>query len=98
VALARQFFAQPPARELRDVIDALRARGVQVAETGYWRAYKLTFLAREEVKVASTDFVRIDEYQHLANAAGRRLVSIREQPCPGGHVVGEYYLCQADAP
>jgi hypothetical protein len=97
-ALAMRFFGEPPAHELRDVIDALRRRDVRVAEAGYWRAYKLTFLAREEVKIAATDFARIDEYQQLANAAGPSLVSIREHPCPGGQVVGAYYLCEADGP
>lgn len=95
VALARDYVAHGRSTELQHVIDRLRARGVRIAEAGYWRAYKLSFLAREDPKVASTDFVRIDEYQHLANEAGRALVSIREQPCAGGEAVGQYYLCPA---
>ena len=59
----------------------------------YWRAYKLTFLSGERVKVASNDFVRIDEYQNLAAAEGDRLIGIREQPCPGGERIAGWYLC-----
>jgi hypothetical protein len=77
----------------RTLADALVARGVHTAEAGYWRAYKLTFLSGERVKVASNDFVRIDEYQNLAAAEGERLIGIREEPCPGGERLAGWYLC-----
>lgn len=77
----------------RALADTLSARRIAVAEAGYWRAYKLTFLSGERVKVASNDFVRIDEYQNLAAAAGDRLVGIREEPCPGGERIGGWFLC-----
>jgi hypothetical protein len=77
-----------------DLVSALGARGVSVAEAPYWRAYKLTFLMKERVKVASTDVVRIAEYQRLASAAGADLVRVQEEPCAGGTQVGAWYLCQ----
>jgi hypothetical protein len=77
----------------RALADALVARGIHSAEAGYWRAYKLTFLSGERLKVASNDFVRIDEYQNLAAAQGDRLIGIREEPCPGGERVAGWYLC-----
>ena len=82
---------------MRDIVSALErnaARGVPVAEAPYWRAYKLTFLTGERVKVASTDVVRIAEYQRLASAAGADLVRVQEEPCAGGTQVGSWYLCQ----
>lgn len=80
--------------ETRDLANALEARGVHIAESGYWRAYKISFLTRERVKVASTDVVRIDEYQRLARDAGSRLVAINDAPCPGGEHVSLWYLCR----
>ena len=78
----------------RALADALVARGVHTAEAGYWRAYKLTFLSGERVKIASNDFIRIDEYQNLAAAEGDRLIGIREEPCPRGEKIAGWYLCQ----
>ncbi len=81
--------------ETRDLANALEARNIHIAESGYWRAYKLSFLTRERVKVASTDVVRIDEYQRLAREAGSGLVAIDEAPCPGGERVSLWYLCRS---
>jgi hypothetical protein len=80
--------------QMRVLADGLLARGIHVASAGYWRAYKLTFLTDEQVKVASTDVVRIEEYQQLAAREGDRLVRIEEAPCPGGESVGVFFLCR----
>jgi hypothetical protein len=80
--------------DLRPIADALVARNVQVAEATYWRAYKITFVARERVKVASSDYVRIDEYQRLANEQKDGVLRIEEQPCPSGEPVGGWFLCR----
>jgi len=80
---------------LRELADTLVARHVRTAEAVYWRAYKLTFLTGERVKVASNDFVRIEEYQDLAAAEGDRLISIREEACAGGERVADWFLCPA---
>ncbi len=74
--------------DIRALADGLVARNIRVAEAGYWRAYKVTFLARERVKVATTAVVRIEEYQRLARAAGDDLIHIQETPCHGGEAVG----------
>jgi hypothetical protein len=78
---------------IRQLADALEARGLHVAEAGYWRAYKLTFLTGERVKIASNDYQRIDEYRRLADQEGDRLMRLAERPCPGGEAVAEHYLC-----
>ncbi|MCC7010427.1 MAG: hypothetical protein IT184_16580 [Acidobacteria bacterium] len=79
--------------EIRVLADALVARGTTVARAGYWRAYKLTFLTGERVKIASTDVVRIQEYQRLARDAGDKAITIQTEPCAGGERVAGHYLC-----
>jgi hypothetical protein len=78
---------------MRPLVTALEGRGLTVAEAPYWRAYKLTFLMGERVKVASTDVIRITEYQRLAREA-TALVRIQEGPCEGGEQVDGWYLCR----
>jgi hypothetical protein len=90
---ARFAFGQVP-DPVGELANALEDRGITVAEAPYWRAYKITFLARERVKVASLDVVRITEYQRLAEAAGDSLVRISESGCAGGERVGDFYLCR----
>jgi hypothetical protein len=79
--------------ELRQLVDGLLARDIHVAQAQYWRAYSVTFLSQERVKVASTDVVKIREYQDLARAQGKNLILISEQPCPGEKLV-DWYLCK----
>ncbi len=77
----------------RQIADALEARGVRIAEATYWRAYKITFLTRERVKLASSDVARIAEYQSLAAQEGERLRRLQDAPCPGGEPAGGMFLC-----
>jgi hypothetical protein len=79
---------------IRELGTALQARGISIAEAQYWRAYKLTFMTGERVRVASTDVARITEYQTLAQSAGDTLVRIAEEPCEGGEKLGDFYLCR----
>jgi hypothetical protein len=79
--------------ELRVLADALVARDVRTADAPYWTAYAVTFLTGERVKVASTDFVRITEYQAAA-AADPDAIHVREQPCELGEQVARWYLCR----
>jgi hypothetical protein len=79
--------------QLRALADALVARGVTVTEAPYWRAYKLSFLAREQVKVGALEFVRIDEYVQLAIKEGDKLRRLAERPCDGGEEIEGYWLC-----
>jgi hypothetical protein len=80
--------------ETRDLVTGLLARGIHVADAGYWRAYKVSYLSGEAVKVASTDVIRITEYQELAARAGAGLVHIQETPCENGEAVSVWYLCR----
>ena len=94
--LAARWVQSEEPDHIQVLADALVDRGITVAEAGYWRAYKTTFMAGERVKVASTDMVRIDEYQRLAAAPDARVYTIRETrdgACPGGIIAGIWLLC-----
>jgi hypothetical protein len=78
---------------MRILADELVRRRVTVAMSTYFRAYKLTYYAGERVKVASSDFVRIDEYQQLARNEGARLLVIQDKPCPGAERFDVWYFC-----
>lgn len=80
--------------DARALARALVARDVKIAQAGYWRAYKLTFMTGERVKLAATDVARIDEYQQLAAQAGPGLFTLQETPCPGGVPVATSFLCR----
>jgi hypothetical protein len=95
--LAARYISGSVPNDLRVVADELERRHVTVAKSNYWRAYKLTFYTQERVKVASSDFVRIDEYQHLAAAQGDGLLVIQERSCPGGEKVKEWFFCHPGA-
>ena len=46
-----------------DAAERLRARGVTTGRAGYWRAYAIAFLTREQVRLTSTEVLRIQEYR-----------------------------------
>jgi hypothetical protein len=94
VALARRYLTGQEPDDVQMLADALAKRGITVAISGYWRAYKISFVSRERTKVASSDFVRIDEYQALANARGDQLLTIRDTPCDGDQIIAGWYLCR----
>jgi hypothetical protein len=85
---------QPPAYPAREIADRLVDRHVPAAAAGYWQAYEITFLARERLRVASRDFVRIQEYQDLFIERMREALVIQENPCPGGERIAQWYLCK----
>jgi hypothetical protein len=84
---------QPAANPVRELADRLVERRVPVAYAGYWEAYVTTFIARERVRVASSDVVRIQEYQDLFFERTGDARLLRQAPCPGGERVARWYLC-----
>ena len=85
---------EPPANPVRQLVDRLIERRVPVASAGYWQAYAATFLAQERVRVASGDFVRIQEYQDLFFERLRDARIVQQEPCSEGERVARWYLCQ----
>ncbi len=89
----------PPPAPLRHILTRLEQRGVQIVFADYWRAYSITFLSGETIKIASLNFERIREYNALA---GRHpdgtfpsgALVIQPGPCSvGGERVAGWYLC-----
>lgn len=93
VVYGRRYLAGQP-NEIRVLTDVLVSKGITVAEAPYRLAYKTTYIAREKVKVASVDVVRIEEYQKLAAAAADSIIGITRHDCAGGERAGIYYLCR----
>jgi hypothetical protein len=97
LGLIREYTDHPPRNVRRELAASLADLGVRYARAEYWTAYHTTFLAEERVIVASTDFVRIDQYQKLVEAHGTEAVAVRIGACPGGAgreiVPGIYWIC-----
>jgi hypothetical protein len=93
--LLREFVFDEPANPRRELADFLVANDIRYATADYWTAYSTTFLSGEQVVVASTDVVRIDEYQRLIAAHPRESVAVEHQACAGGSeaVNGMYWIC-----
>ncbi len=98
IAAAR---SNPPIPQMRTLADRLMADGTTSARADYWGAYVVTFLSDEAVKVASSDFERIVEYevladdQHVIGPARSGLVTLERRACPGGELVANWYICRA---
>ena len=90
-----QYLAHPPASAKLAIARQLEARGVRYATSDYWIAYAVTFLTDEKTKIASTDLVRVREYNRLADAHPDETIRIAREACPGGHRIMEgVYFCR----
>jgi hypothetical protein len=87
------YVRHPLPNQARDVADRLIADGVSTAQASYWRAYVVTFVSGERVRVASRDFVRVQEYQDEFDRQTTQ-VTVSDQPCPGGRAVDSLYICR----
>jgi hypothetical protein len=85
---------EPADNPLRQLADRLVEQRVPVAAAGYWEAYVATFLAQERVRVASTDFIRIQAYQDLLRERLSEARLVENRPCPGGEMIARWYLCK----
>ncbi|HKB11158.1 MAG TPA: hypothetical protein VKD69_10900 [Vicinamibacterales bacterium] len=85
---------QPPPNPIRTLTDGLIARHVPVASANYWEAYIATFVARERVRIASNDFVRIQEYQDFLAEHLRDARVLTHDPCPGADRIDRWYVCR----
>jgi hypothetical protein len=98
VGLVREYVEQQPRNVRRELANYLVDHGIRYARSDYWTAYYTTFLADERVIVASTETVRIDEYQRLESAHHSEAVTLLRKPCPqpGGReiVSGQYWMCR----
>lgn len=92
VRVTREFVRSPPANPHRELADYLVRHGIRYARGGYWDAYVVTFLAREQVIIASTEQVRISAYEALVDQHAAEAVTLVRQPCEGERRVSVWCL------
>ena len=92
VRLIRAAVADPPFSEHRALADYLVAHRIRYARAIYWDAYVVDFLSRERVIVASTDIIRIPEYQDEVQAHDADAVMLQRLPCTGNERVASWCI------
>jgi hypothetical protein len=90
VALLRLTVADPPVSEHRQLIDYLLAHRIRYTRAIYWDAYMVDFLSRERVIAASTDLIRIPEYQDEVDDHAAESVVLQRVPCSGDERVASW--------
>jgi hypothetical protein len=91
---AAEYVFHTPVNARRVLADTLLEQGVRFAYADFWEAYIVSFYTNEQVIVASTSYVFIDEYQWLVERRADEAVHIRREPCQGGtEVAGWLYIC-----
>jgi hypothetical protein len=92
IALTREYVNRRPTDGRQVLADALEQRGITIARAQFRNAYHTTFLAGERVRVAATDFVRIQAYAEEAARTGAP--TLTETPCEGSEaLVPGMFLC-----
>ncbi len=74
--LLAEYLTNPPRNEYRQLTDFLLSRGVRFGKAPYWTAYVVDFMSGERIKLGSSDYVRIAEYQRLAAEHRDEAVSV----------------------
>jgi hypothetical protein len=93
-SMVAQYMSHPPISAKLTIARQLEARGIRYATANYWIAYAVTFLTNESTIIASTDLVRIREYNRIIEAHPEETVHIRREPCSNGHqVMTGIYFC-----
>jgi hypothetical protein len=90
--VVREFVRSPPANPHRELADYLISHDIRYARAGYWDAYVVTFLTREQVVIASTEQVRISAYGALVDQHAAEAVNLVRQPCEGERRVSVWCL------
>jgi len=92
VRLIRATVANPPVSEHHVLADYLIAHRIRYARAIYWDAYMVDFLSRERVIAASTDLIRIPEYQDEVEAHAADAVVLQRVPCSGDERVASWCI------
>jgi hypothetical protein len=89
-----EYTHHPPKGGKREVIAALDARGVRYGIADYALAYPITFLTNERIIVASSNRVRVRQYQDVVAAHWGEAVRVARHPCgPDRPIVPHIYFC-----
>jgi len=87
-----EYVRTPPNLPHHELADYLVRNRIRYARAGYWDAYLVTFLSREQVIVASTEQTRILAYGELVNQHAGEAVHLVRQPCEGERRVAAWCL------
>ena len=84
--LVHEYLVSPPTSAHRMLADFLVSHHIKYGRAPYWDSYRVTFLARERVVLASTETVRIPGYQTIVDLNQSNAVTIvrAEPPCDHG--------------
>ncbi len=82
----------PPESEHRVLVNYLASHHIRYATAIYWDAYLIDFLSQERITVASTDVVRIPEYQDEVEAHAQDSVNLARLPCSGYDTVASWCI------
>lgn len=88
--VAREYIVTPPANAHRLLADYMTEHRIKYAWAIYWDSYRVTFLSKERVIVASTDIVRIPGYQTRVELNRLNAARIVRLPCDEGIHVAEW--------
>jgi hypothetical protein len=77
VRLLSEYLYHQPANPRRQLATYLVTNGIRYARSDYWTAYSTTFLASEQVVLASTDSVRISDYQQQVELHRSQAVTVQ---------------------
>jgi hypothetical protein len=92
--LAWQYTFDQPVNGRRLLADRLIKEGIKFAYADFWDSLSIVYLTNEQVIVASTTVVFLEEYQWLVAARSEEAVWIKREPCPDGITVVEgLYIC-----
>lgn len=99
VRLASQYMFDRPIYAHRVLADRLVADGIEVAIADYWDSLSTVYLSGEQVIIASTSAVFLEEYQWIVEERREDAVWIKREACEGGrHVIDALYLCPPPLP
>ena len=79
--LLSEYIYNEPTNPRRALATYLVANNIRYGWAPYWTAYSTTFLSGERVVLASTDTIRIDDYQKQVAMHLDEAVSIEIEPC-----------------
>lgn len=89
-----EYLSGPPVGAKQQVLRILERDGVKYGTADYWMAYYISFLSRERIVLASSDFVRVRPYNDLVARHAQEAIRISRTPCAGGReLVRRVYVC-----
>lgn len=86
-----KFYSSLPTDKKFELVKFLEQKKIKYAKVPYWDAYYLTFISQEQLKVASSDHVRIGWLQDVVNKHEDEAALIKQTPCAEGKEISQFY-------